>query len=211
VGVVAEGVEVVCEASWEVVAELVERFCETSRRGRGGGAAEGSARVPARPPRVVPEALEGWAETPQSSRDGGCRGTARGVYRSLRKGVVAELAVGPREASSSGRRGSRGHLSSACDEQHQGLPGGAFERPSWACPRGVLGTPNEVVAAAVERSARGLQNVVSSGPQASDRRGCQRAVLDLGKSWFGPARRCAGGRLATLCDSRLRHAVRPVD
>lgn len=193
-------------APWRVVAESVEVLCEASWEGVGGARREVPARpfgeAVASPPRgsregpltsgrVVPRAVEAWAETPRTGCGGGRpRDCQRGLWKPP-VGVVAELAWVP------------GRLPQVVVE-------GAFR----ATP------PGRVRGAARAASRRSSERPSSQRLEVSER--CRECLLKRrmgglpagrvvtsARATSDPRRRGSGGRLATLCDSRLRHAVGP--
>jgi hypothetical protein len=196
---------------WRAVAELFERLCETSRRGRGGGRRWVARGSPSPPRRVVPCVSTAWAGDP-SERS--WRRVPRDCPRGLRKppdGSSRSLPWVSREAPPSGHRGSRQAPFQGVRRAHQGRPAGAFERPA----------PGHVQGSSWAREGRHYGgrravgswsgNVVSSVSRASYRRVAIGPTWDLGKTYFGSRATACDGRLATLCDSRLRHAVKAVE
>ena len=192
-----------------------------------GGWWRSSLRRPARPlGGAVGGAHRGFHEGLPRLRGGSSKGLSRRGLRPLGAVVAASaegLPEGSAEASgrgssrslplvsgrlpSSGRRGSRRAPSRACGEHHQGRPAGAFERPLLGVFGARLGAPQGTRYGGRPALGSRSQHVVSS--VASE--GRQRAVVGTSARGAGTRVRGAAGRRATLCDSRLRHAVRPVD
>jgi hypothetical protein len=209
--VLSERVEVVCNALWE-----------------GGGVARWDA-LQDLSEGPLGELTEGFHEGLPRLRRGSSRGLSRRGLRPLGAVVAASaegLPEGSAEASGRGRRGAcrwcpRGSLK--CSSR---VTAGTFQglrRAPSGAPRGRLRTtsPGRVRGASRGASRNSLRRpssprlevsaVVSSVSQAPHRR------VASGPSW-GPRQEVlltrvsgAAGRRATLCDSRLRHAVRPVD
>ena len=83
--------------------------------------------------------------------------------------------------------------------------------PSWACSGGVSAARQAGRSNGLALAVRGLRTSSRASPQTSHGRVAIGPYWNLGNNYFRLARRGAEGRPATLCDSRLRHAVKPVD
>jgi hypothetical protein len=158
------------------------------------------------PPRVV----QGLSRRGLRPSERSWRRVPRDCPRSLRKppeGVVAELAVGVPPGSLKWSSRVTAGAFQGSRRAPSGAPRGAFERPLLGVLGGVSGRGQGTRDGGRRALGSRSQNVVSSVVSS----------VASGPSW-GPRQevlrtrvRGAAGRRATLCDSRLRHAVRPVD
>jgi hypothetical protein len=196
---------------WRAVAEFFERFCETSRRGRGGGRRWVARGSPSPPRRVVPCVSTAWAGDP-SERS--WRRVQRDCPRDLRKppdGSSRSLPWVSREAPPSGHRGSRQAPFQGLRRAHQDAPRAPSSDPLLGMFRGRLGAREGRHYGGRRAVGSSSGNVVLSVSRASYRRVAIGPTWDLGKTYFGSRATACDGRLATLCDSRLRHAVKAVE